>query len=104
MNFLLDCLVEDENNKFCMFNFTGGHFLDIISSGVQCSVIEQSRVNAELISLGCALNGGKETMIAKAENSKKIEVTYMTIADTLMMHYPIEGRKLKQLADDDTLR
>jgi hypothetical protein len=34
MNFLLDCLVEDQNDKMCMFNFTGRHFLDRISNGV----------------------------------------------------------------------
>jgi hypothetical protein len=55
-----------------------------------------------LVSLASALNGGKETMIVTAENSKKNEVTYTTIANTLMMHYPIEERKLKQLGDDDT--
>jgi len=40
----------------------------------------------------------------RTENSKKIEVTYMTIEDTLMMHYPIEERNLKQLGNDDTSR
>ncbi len=77
--------------------------LDRISSGVTWRTNEQSRVNAELVSLARALNGDKETMF-RTENSKKIEVTYTTIADTLTMHYPIEERKLKQLGDDDTLR
>ncbi len=77
--------------------------LDRISSGVTWRTNEQSRVNAELVSLASTLNGDKETMF-RTENSKKIEVTYTTIADTLMMHYPIEERKLKQLGDDDTLR
>jgi hypothetical protein len=62
MNFLLNCLVEDENDKICMFDLTGRHFLDRIFNGVQWSVIEQSRVNAELVSLASALNVDKETM------------------------------------------
>ena len=78
--------------------------LDRISSGVSWKTNEQSRVNAELVSLASALNGGKKTMILWTESSKKIEITYTTIADTLTMHYPIEERKLKQLGDDDTLR
>ncbi len=77
--------------------------LDRISSGVTWRTNEQSRVNAKLVSLASTLNGDKETMF-RTENSKKIEVTYTTIADTLMMHHPIEERKLKQLGDDDTLR
>ncbi len=31
MNFLLDCLVEDENDEICMFDFTNGHLPDRIS-------------------------------------------------------------------------
>jgi hypothetical protein len=104
MNFLLDCLVEDENDEICMFDLSYRHLLDRISNGVTLRTIEQSRVNAELVSLARALNGGKETTIVRAENSKKIEVTYTTIVDTLTMHYSIEERKLKQLGDDDTLR
>jgi hypothetical protein len=76
-----------------MLNLTGGLFLDRIFNGVSWKVTEQSRVNAELVSLASALNGGKETMIFEAKNSKKIEVTYTTIADTLTMHNPIEKRK-----------
>ncbi len=41
-------------------------------------------------------------MFVRTENSKKIEVTYTTIEDTLTMHYPIEERNLKQLGYDDT--
>ena len=66
--------------------------------------IKQSRANAELVSLARALNGDKETVFHKTENSKKIEVTYTAIADTLLMHYPIEERNLKQLGNDDTSR
>jgi hypothetical protein len=61
-------------------------------------------VNAELVSLASALNGGKKTMILWTESSKKIEVTYTTIADTLTMPNPIEERKLKQPGKDDTSR
>jgi hypothetical protein len=43
-------------------------------------------------------------MILWTESSKKIEVSYMTIADTFMMHYPIEESKLKQPGKDDTSR
>ncbi len=43
-------------------------------------------------------------MFLRTENSKKIEVTYTTIADTLLMHYPIEEKNLKQLGNDDTSR
>jgi hypothetical protein len=51
-----------------------------------------------------ALNGDKQILFLGNKNSKKIEVTYMTIEDTLLMHYPIEGRNLKQLGIDDTSR
>jgi hypothetical protein len=34
MNFLLDCLVENENDEICMFNFTTGHLQDRISSDI----------------------------------------------------------------------
>ncbi len=78
--------------------------LDRISSGVSWKTNEQSRVNAELVSLASALNGGKKTMILWTESSKKIEVTYTTIADTLTMPNPIEERKLKQPGKDDTSR
>jgi hypothetical protein len=104
MNCLLDCLVEDENDEICMFNFTNRYLPGRIFSDITWTIIEQSRVNTELVSLASALNGGKETMIITAENSKKIEVTYTTIAYTLRMHYPIEERKLKQLGDEYTLR
>jgi hypothetical protein len=61
-----------------MFDFTGGHLLDKISNVVTWSTIEQSReqsrVNAELVSLASALNGGK-VAILRTENLKKIEVT-----------------------------
>ncbi len=96
MNFLLDCLVEDENDDICMFDFTYG-LLDRISSEITWTIIDQSRMNAELVSLARALNGDKEAVFLRTESSKKIEVTYTTIADTLTMHYPIEERKLKQL-------
>ena len=58
----------------------------------------------ELVSLAMALNGDKQIVFVRTENSKKIEVTYITIEDTLMMHYPIEERSLKQLGNDDTSR
>ncbi len=98
MNFLLDCSVEDENDEICMFHFTNGYLPDRISSDITWTTIKQSRANAELVSLARALNGDKETVFLRTENSKKIEVTYTTIADTLLMHYPIEERNLKQLA------
>jgi hypothetical protein len=61
-------------------------------------------VNVELVSLAMALNGDKQIVFLRNENSKKIEVTYMTIEDTLMMHYPIEERNLKHFGNDDTSR
>ncbi len=75
-------MVEDENDEICMFDFTGGHLLHRISNVLTWRTIEQSRVNVELVSLSRAQNGGKETMNVMAENSKKVEVTYMTIVDT----------------------
>jgi hypothetical protein len=104
MNFLLDCLVEDENDKICINNFTGRHLLDRISNDLIWRTIEQSRMNAQLASLASALNGGNNTMDVTAESSKKIEVSYTTIADTLTMHYPIKESNLKQPVKDDTLR
>ncbi len=104
MNFLLDCLVEDEDDEICVFDFTNGRLQDRISSDIKLVSFKQSRANAELVSLAMALNGDKETVFLRTENSKKIEVTYMTIADTLTMHYPIEERKLKQPGKDDTSR
>ncbi len=102
MNFLLDCLVEDKNDEICMFDFTYRRLQDRISSDIKLVSFKQSRVNAELVSLAMALNGDKETVFLRTENSKKIEVTYMTIADTLTLHYPIEERNLNQPGKDDT--
>ncbi len=83
MNFLLDCLVEDENDEISMFDFTNGYLPDRISSDTSWTKIKQSRANVKLVSLARALNGDKETVFLRTENSKKIEVTYTTIADTL---------------------
>jgi hypothetical protein len=104
MNYLLDCLVEDENDEICMFDFTNGCLEDRNSSDIKWVSFKQSRVNAELVSLVMALNGDKDTVFLRTENSKKIEVTYTTIEDTLAMHYPIEERNLKQPGKDDTSR
>ena len=104
MNFPLDCLVEDENDEICMFNLTYRHLLDRISSDITWTTVKQSRVNAELVSLARALNGDKETTIVRTKSSKQIEVSYSTIVDTLIMHYPIEERNLKLLENDDTSR
>ena len=59
MNFLLDCLVKDENDEICMFNFTNGHLQDKFSSDINWTTFKQTRVNAELVSLAMALNGDK---------------------------------------------
>jgi hypothetical protein len=101
---ILDCLVEDENDEICMFDFTNGRLQDRISSDMKLVSFKQSRVNAELVSLAMALNGDKETVFFRTENSKKIEVTHTTIVDTLMLHYPIKERNLKQPGNDDTSR
>jgi hypothetical protein len=68
MNFLLGCLVEDENDKICINNFTGGHLLDRIFNDLIWRTIEQSRMNAQLVSLGSALNGGNNNMNITAES------------------------------------
>ncbi len=65
---------------------------------------EQTRANVELVSLAMALNDEKQILFFRTENLKKIEVSYMTIEDTLTMHYPIEERNSKQLGNDDTSR
>ncbi len=77
---------------------------DGISSDIKLISFKQSRANAELVSLAMALNGDKETVFLRTENSKKIEVTYTTIADTLTLHYPIEERNLKQPGKYDISR
>ncbi len=51
-----------------------------------------------------ALNGDKDTVSLRTEHSKKIEVTYTTIEDTLTMQYPIEERNLKQPGKEDISR
>jgi hypothetical protein len=79
MNFLLDCLVEDENDEICMFDFTNGHLQDKFSSDIKWVTFKQTRVNAELVSLAMALNGKKQILLLWTENSKKIEVTYTTM-------------------------
>ena len=104
INFLFDCSVEDENDEICMFNFTNRHLPDRISSDIKWTTFKQTRANMELVSLAMALNGDKQILFLGTENSKKIEVTYTTIEDTLTMHYPIEKRNLKQLGNDDTSR
>jgi hypothetical protein len=35
MNFLLDCLVEDENDEICMFDFTNGRLENRISGDIK---------------------------------------------------------------------
>jgi hypothetical protein len=92
MNFLLDCLVEDENDEICMFDFTNGHLQDKFLSDIKWVTFKQTRANAELVSLAMALNSEKKTLFLRTENSKKIEVTYTTFEDTLTMHYPIEEK------------
>jgi hypothetical protein len=87
-----------------MVDFTNGHLQDKISSDIKWTTFKQTRANVELVSLAMALNGEKQIVFLRTENSKKIEVTYMTIEDTLTMHYPIEERNLKQLGNDDTFR
>ncbi len=97
-------MVEDENDEICMFNFTNGHLQHKFSSDINWTTFKQTRANAELVSLAMALNGEKQILFVRTENLKKIEVSYMTIEDTLTMHYPIEERNLKQLGNDDTSR
>ncbi len=97
-------MVEDENDEICMFDFTNGRLQDKISSDIKWKTFKQTRANAELVSLAMALNGDKHFVFLRTENSKKIEVTYTTIQDTLTMHYPIEQRYLKQPGKDDTSR
>jgi hypothetical protein len=104
MNFLLDCSVEDENDEICMFNFTNVHVQDKFSSDIEWVTFKQTRANAELVSLAMALNGEKKILFLRSKNSKKIEVTYMTIEDILTMHHPIEERNLNHFGNDDTSR
>ncbi len=87
-----------------MFNFTNGPLQDKFSSDINWTTFKQTRVNVELVPLAMALNGEKQILFLRTENSKKIEVTYMIIEDTLIMHYSIEERNLKQLGNDDTSR
>jgi hypothetical protein len=42
-----------------MFDFTTGHLQDKFSSDIKWATFKQTRVNAELVSLAMALNGGK---------------------------------------------
>ncbi len=78
-----------------MFNFNNGHLQDKFSSDINWTTFKQTRVNAELVSLAMALNGDNWIVFLRIEKSKKIEVTYMTIENTFIMHYPIEERNLK---------
>ncbi len=103
MNFILDYLVEDENDEICMFDFTNGHLQNKLSSDIKWVTFKETRANAELVSLAMALNS-EQTLFLRTENSKKIEVTYTTIEDTLVMHYLIEERSLKRPGNDDTSR
>jgi hypothetical protein len=59
MIFLLDCLVEDENDKMCMFDFTNGHFQDKFSSDIKWTTFKETKMNAELVSLAMVLNSEK---------------------------------------------
>jgi hypothetical protein len=60
VNFLLDCLVDDENIEICMFDFTNRHLPDRISSDIKWTTFNQTRANVELVSLAMALNGDKQ--------------------------------------------
>ena len=60
MNILLDCLVEDENDEICMFDFTNGHLQDKLSSDIKWVTFKETRANAELVSLAMALNSEKK--------------------------------------------
>jgi hypothetical protein len=75
MNFLLDCLVEDENDQICMFDFTSGHLQDKFSSDTKWTTFKQTTANVELVSLAMTLNGENQILFLRTENSKKIEVT-----------------------------
>jgi hypothetical protein len=101
LNFLLDCSVDEEHDENCMFDFTNGHLPSRISSDIKWTTFKQTRVNAEMVSIAMALNGDKQILFLRTENSKKIKVTYTTIEDTLTMHYPIEERNLNQLGKDN---
>jgi hypothetical protein len=59
MNFLLDCLIEDENDEICMFNFTNRQLQDKCSSDIKLVTFKLTRANAELVSLATALNSEK---------------------------------------------
>jgi hypothetical protein len=65
MNFLLDCLVEDENDEICMFDFTNGRLQGRLSCDITWVSFKQSMENSELVSLTKALNGDKVTVFLK---------------------------------------
>jgi hypothetical protein len=44
MNFLFDCLVEDENDEICMFDFTNGRLQDNISSDIKWTTFKQGKI------------------------------------------------------------
>jgi hypothetical protein len=62
MDFLLDCLIEDENDKICMYDSTTGHLQDKFSSDIKWETFKQTRANTELVSLAMALNSEKNVV------------------------------------------
>jgi hypothetical protein len=104
MNFLLDCFVEDVNDKNCMFDYTNGHLRKKCPSDLERTTLKETRVNADLVSLAKALNGEGNNLFLRTESYKTSEVSYTTIEDALEMHLPIEEGKLKQLRNDDMFR
>ncbi len=55
MNFLLDCSLEDVNDEILIFNYTNGHLRHKFSSDIEWATFEETRANAELVSLAKAL-------------------------------------------------
>ncbi len=82
MNFLLDRLVEDENDEICMFHFTNGHLQDKFSSDIRWVTFKQTRANVELVSLAMALNGEKKLCSSGLRIQRKLKL----LIQQLMTH------------------
>jgi hypothetical protein len=49
INYLLDCLIEDENDEIYMFDFTNRYLQDKFSCDIKWVTFKQTRANVELV-------------------------------------------------------
>ncbi len=99
MNYLLDCLLEDNklNDKVSFFEFGKNNLKNKFPKSMiwMVNAVEETEVmKTEVGKFAEALNGG--SALLKTDSSKNIKVSYETIADLLNNFYSNSAINLKQ--------